>query len=380
MNINIGKISLGEQNLFRRNLLNWYDGHSRILPWRNEPTPYRVWVSEIMLQQTRVDTVIPFFQRFMEKLPNIEALAKVGEEELMKLWEGLGYYSRARNLKKAAIHIMDEYQGVLPETAEELTKLEGIGPYTAGAISSIAYGKKEAAVDGNVYRVMARYLGDERDLSVTAVKKEIGAAVNEVLPEERIGDFNQALMELGALICAPNGAPKCGECPLKAHCKALAMNKVMEIPTKKKKNPRKIEEKTVLLLRMGGQFGIRKRGEQGLLAGLWEYPNLEGVWSEDEVAELLELNKIRVLSIVQITPWKHIFSHVEWLMSGYFVEIDYIEDRGPDHPRDRVHERKEETASPEDLLNGVLFIDEKVIRKEYSIPTAFKGYKKDLKL
>lgn len=302
-------------------LLNWYDHNRRILPWRELSTPYRVWISEIMCQQTRIEAVKPYFDRFMEVLPTIEDLAHVEDEQLMKLWEGLGYYNRARNLKKAANEIMEQYQGELPADYEELLTISGIGEYTAGAIGSISYGLPVPAVDGNVLRVITRLTGSYADILKPAVKKNVMEILKEILPEKRVGDFNQALMELGAIICIPNGQPKCEECPWDTRCQAHKKDLTSVIPVKTPKKPRKIVNKTVFILNNGGKIALHKRPVKGLLAGLWEFPNVDGTLSLEEIREQLEKWNITDFIIQSVQEGKHIFSHVEWQMKGYHIDI-----------------------------------------------------------
>ena len=251
-------------------LLSWYDEHARILPWREEPTAYRVWVSEIMLQQTRVEAVKPYYERFMEALPGIRELAACPEERLLKLWEGLGYYNRARNLKKAAEILVEEYEGVMPKDYEAVLALPGIGSYTAGAVLSIAYEKCYPAVDGNVLRVLSRVTEDDRDILKQSVKKSVETALQAVMPQDRPGAFNQALMELGATVCVPNGQARCEECPLKNLCRGHRDGIELEFPKKAAKKPRRVEERTVLVLLRGDDRAIRKRPPKGLLSGLYE--------------------------------------------------------------------------------------------------------------
>ena len=234
-------------------LLQWYDENRRILPWREKPSPYRTWISEVMLQQTRVEAGIAYFERFTAALPDIPALAAVEEQQLLKLWEGLGYYSRARNLKKAAIQLMQEHNGQLPADFAALCRLPGLGEYSAGAIASIAFDIRVPAVDGNVLRVAARLMNDARNIEDTAVKKEFRQIVWEVLPQHRVGDFNQSLMELGALICLPNGRPLCESCPVRDLCQSCAAGTQLALPTRQKKPRRRKEEKTVLLLCRPGE-------------------------------------------------------------------------------------------------------------------------------
>lgn len=291
-------------------LLLWYDRRRRILPWREEPTPYRVWVSEIMLQQTRVEAVLPYYERFLQALPDVRALAEAEDELLMKLWEGLGYYSRVRNLKKAAQEIVQRWGGATPTAYEDWLSLPGIGAYTAGAIASIACGQRVPCVDGNVLRVYSRIEGQGWDILSQKTKRTVTENIAACLPE-RVGDFNQALMELGALVCLPNGAPLCGECPAYSHCIAGQQKSWDKIPDKAPKKKRRVERRTVYLLWHGDRVALRKRPAKGLLAGLWEFPNtLEG----------------ESLSLPLQTPQdagqaKHVFSHVEWHMTGIRAEV-----------------------------------------------------------
>lgn len=300
-------------------LLHWYEEQARILPWREHPDPYHVWISEIMLQQTRVEAVKPYYERFLRALPDIPALAQAGEEPLMKLWEGLGYYSRVRNLQKAARIIVKEYDGRLPADFSLLQKLPGIGPYTAGAIASIAYGIPAPAVDGNVLRVVSRLCASRADISNPKVKKMVEQAILEILPPSRPGDFNQALMELGAMVCLPNGVAKCEHCPLSYLCQAYQQGIVMELPVKTPKKPRTIQQKTVIVLFCENRTALRKRPSSGLLAGMWELPNFEGILSKEEVISILESQGGEISALYSLHPAKHIFTHIEWHMTGYAV-------------------------------------------------------------
>lgn len=308
-------------------LLKWYDSNARVLPWRENPTPYRVWISEIMLQQTRVEAVKPYFERFMAQLPDITALAEADEDKLMKLWEGLGYYSRARNLKKAARIAAEKYGGRLPASYDELLKLPGIGPYTAGAISSIAFGIPAPAVDGNVLRVITRVTADYSNVSNPKEKRAIEQQVRDILPQKRAGDMNQALMELGATVCLPNGLPKCEACPLKEICEAARQGNPLDFPQKNTKKERKIAKKTVLLLTCNGKTAIRKRPEKGLLAGLYEFPNLDGHLDKKQIQKQIESWGMQLVSVKETGKAKHIFSHVEWHMKGFRVEVKQQNDR-----------------------------------------------------
>ena len=302
-------------------LLAWYDIHRRILPWREEVSPYRTWVSEIMLQQTRVAAVLPYFQRFMEAFPTVEALAQADTERLMKLWEGLGYYSRARNLQKAARILTEQYGGRFPETYRELTALPGIGDYTAGAILSIAFGQAVPAVDGNVLRVAARVTGDEGDIAAPATKKRVTAALAEIIPLDAPGDFNQAMMELGATVCGPNTAPRCDDCPVSGLCLGRQRGTAETLPVKKAKKERRLEEKTVLLLMRDRKIALRKRPKTGLLAGLWEFPNVEGALDETAAGAAVEAMGLSVIDWQSRLTAKHIFTHVEWRMTGYALTV-----------------------------------------------------------
>jgi A/G-specific adenine glycosylase len=309
-----------DYNKIVEDLLKWYDAHARDLPWRREPKPYYVWVSEIMLQQTRVEAVKGYFTRFIEALPNIEALANAPEEQLLKLWEGLGYYNRVRNLQKAAITVMEEFHGELPADYKELLTLKGIGTYTAGAIASIAYGIQVPAVDGNVLRVMKRLAGSYDDIMKASVKKEMEQTLSSVVPV-RAGAFNQAIMDLGALVCIPNGMPLCEQCPLAAHCIAREKGIQLELPVKTKKKSRRIEEKTILLLEYQGKYAIQKRANKGLLAGLWELPSVEGKYSEQEIRTILK-EENQQADIYELGAGQHIFSHIEWSMVGYHIILE----------------------------------------------------------
>lgn len=302
-------------------LLRWYDGSARVLPWRNEPTAYHVWVSEIMLQQTRVSAVLPYYRRFLEALPDVAALAEVEEEKLLKLWEGLGYYNRARNLQKAAKQIMEGHGGRFPEDYETILTLPGVGEYTAGAVASIAFGCRVSAVDGNVLRVVARITGDEGDVLDGKVKGRFRAWVEEIQDANRPGDFNQAMMELGATVCVPNGAPRCEVCPARAFCTARRENSWNVLPMKKKKAQRRIEEKTVFVLLHDGRAALHRRENKGLLAGLWEFPNVPGLLDETAAAAQLRHWGITPAEWEQQLEAKHIFTHVEWHMRGYVLRV-----------------------------------------------------------
>ena len=302
-------------------LLAWYDRNKRDLPWRQNTDPYRVWVSEIMLQQTRVTAVIPYFERWMQTLPDVAALAAVDDEHLMKLWQGLGYYSRARNLRKAAQVIVREHNGQFPATYDTLIKLPGVGEYTAGAVASIAFGERVSAVDGNVLRIAARLCDFHEDILDTQVKKTMREALNRAVPENRSGDFNQALMDLGATVCLPNGRPLCEDCPLAALCKARELANQQALPVRAKKNPRRTEEMTIYLMIKDGAVALRKRGDTGLLAGLWEFPHISGTANEENAPDALSAWGLTALDWKKKISAKHIFTHVEWHMIGYLLTV-----------------------------------------------------------
>ena len=344
-------------------LLKWFEVSARTMPWRSNPEPYWVWISEIMLQQTRVEAVRAYFDRFIAALPNIESLANIEDEKLMKLWEGLGYYSRARNLKKAAIVCVEQYHGELPRTYEELLKLPGIGSYTAGAIASIAYEQEVPAVDGNVLRVISRLLAWEEDITKQSVKRKMEAALLELMkrvhPNPRT--FTAALMELGALVCIPNGAPCCMECPWKSICLARIQKKVERIPVKKKKIVRKIEERTVFLIQDGDLTAIKKRPSTGLLAGLYELPNIEGFYSEQEVKRIWEEKLKLPLTVERLKDGKHIFSHIEWHMQAYRVIIPKI---------------LEQNKLLREQEGELFFVTQEELNTNYALPNAFKTWKK----
>lgn len=335
-------------------LMAWYETSARILPWRDDPKPYRVWISEIMLQQTRVEAVKPYFERFMNALPQVKDLAEVPEEQLLKLWEGLGYYNRARNLKKAAQIMMERHGGNVPSSYETLLELPGIGSYTAGAVASIAYQIPAPAVDGNVLRVISRVLADREDITKQSVKKRMEQDIKAVMPKDRPGDFNQALIEIGAIVCVPNGAPKCGECPLESVCLAKRRGLTAEIPYKAPKKARKKEERTILILECDGKIAIHKRPDQGLLASLYEFPNLEGHIKIEELSKKLEISDEQIEHIEVLPVSKHIFSHVEWNMIGYRMVI------------------KQKGRLP------YLFAEKRDLREKYPLPNAFAAYMKQI--
>lgn len=307
---------------FADQMLCWYDEHRRILPWRENPLPYHVWLSEIMLQQTQVQTVIPYFTRFIAALPTISDLAEVELTQLHKLWEGLGYYSRADRLREAAQLLVANNNGLLPETYNELIKLPGIGPYTAGAIASIAFGERVCAVDGNVLRILSRITAYDGPINVASTAKPLKELAQSLVPGHRPGDFNQSLMDLGANVCSANGTPHCERCPVKEHCKAQQQELTWLLPVKKAKKPRSIENHTIVIITSGSQVWIHQRPAKQLLAGLWEFLDLPEQLSQEEV---LNHTKTRGLSPVSVSDFgcaKHLFTHKEWHMHGWHITLD----------------------------------------------------------
>ena len=304
-------------------LIAWYRENKKEYPWREEATPYHVWISEIMLQQTRIEAALDYYKRFLQELPTVKALAEADDDYLMKLWQGLGYYSRARNLKKAARLIMDEHGGELPDTAEALRKLPGIGDYTAGAIASIAYHKPEPAVDGNVLRVVSRIIASYEDIMLPATKKSVTALLRAVYPlGEEAALLTEGLMELGEQVCIPNGEPRCAVCPIRSFCRAYAESKTDSIPVREVKKEKRKEERTVLLLKsQEGRYAIQKRLDKGLLANMWEFPCLDGVYAEGDVEAYLSERGFLVESVKSCGDADHIFTHIVWKMTGYLVSV-----------------------------------------------------------
>ena len=348
-----------DYSIIVEDLLQWFNKNARELPWRGQNNPYYTWVSEIMLQQTRVEAVKEYFLRFIHKLPDIQALAEAEEDKLLKLWEGLGYYNRVKNMQKAAIQIMEEYEGKLPADYKELLKLKGIGTYTAGAIASIAYEIAVPAVDGNVLRVAKRLAASYDDISKASVKKELEETLAEVIPVGRAGAFNQALMELGAVVCLPNGAPLCEKCPIQNYCEAYKKNIVMELPVKAKKKTRVIEEKTVFVIEYQNKYAIHQRGGKGLLAGLWELPNMEGKYTMEQAKEYLLGANFPVAEITPLGEAKHIFTHKEWHMQGYAVKISSQAVRNQNKGRG---------------FSKLIWADKEEIKEKYALPSAFRAY------
>ena len=301
-------------------ILPWYEENKRELPWRQDKAPYHIWLSEIMLQQTRVEAVKGYYARFLQRLPDIASLAACDDEVLHKLWEGLGYYSRVRNLKKAAIEIMSTYGGEFPREYDRILALPGIGAYTAGAISSIAFGQPTPAVDGNVLRVLSRLRADGECVDLPTHKKRISRELEQIYPRDAAGAFTQALMELGATVCLPNGAPKCESCPCRDFCKSRAGDWKL-YPVRQEKKKRRIEEKTVFILRCADVWALVKRPEKGLLAGLWQFPDTPGFLDAEAAMAWLEERGIHPVNPERMVERNHIFTHIEWKMRGWYIAV-----------------------------------------------------------
>ena len=327
-------------------LLAWYDTHRRHLPWREDPAPYRVWLSEIMLQQTRVEAALPYYERFLREVPDIPSLAALPEERLLKLWEGLGYYSRARNLQKAAQLLVERYGGALPADYDAVRALPGVGDYTAGAICSIAFGLPTPAVDGNVVRVVSRLVGDEGDSTRPAVRRDYRERLAALYPAGRAGDFTQALMELGALLCLPNGRPRCGDCPAAAFCAGCASGHPEALPVKPPKKPRRQERRRIWLLLSPAGVLLRRRPARGLLAGLWELPG-------GPPEALFPLPELEPAGWIPAGEGRHIFSHVEWQMEAV---LGTLEDAPP-------------------LPAGWRWADRAALDGEVALPSAFAPFR-----
>lgn len=333
-------------------LMDWYEKNARVLPWRENTDAYRVWVSEIMLQQTRVETVIDYYNRFLAQLPDVQALAAAPEEMLLKLWEGLGYYSRVKNMQKAAKVICEEHQGVFPHEFADILALPGIGAYTAGAISSIAFEQPTAAVDGNVLRVITRLTADSHDIADTAFRSAVSTALAAVYPVGKCGVFTQSLMELGAVVCVPNGAPHCGECPIAQYCEAKRRSCQTDFPVKKEKAARKVQKMTVFLLHCDGAVAVRKRAAGGLLGGLWEFPNAAGHLTLPQMMDWLSAQGLAVensAELVRLPSKKHIFTHIEWHMDCWQI---------------MCRRQKSEDA--------FVWVSPKQLDEEIALPTAFR--------
>lgn len=345
-------------------LLDFFRQHARSLPWRKTGDPYKIWISEVMLQQTRVETVIPYYERFLSKLPDLVHLAEVDEDRLLKLWEGLGYYSRARNLKKTAKEILATGRMTMPASYRDLVALHGIGPYTAGAIASIAYGEPVPAVDGNVLRVVARLTGYGFNILEPSFKKAVEAFLRPFIPDDgTAGTFNQALIELGALVCTPGtgsrcGAPKCEQCPLSAYCASFRDGTAQVLPVRINPSKRTEQKKTVLLLQYGDMICLRKRSDAGLLAGLFEFPTLDGWYEGEEIAEVLREAGLSPLGKEPLPPAKHVFTHMDWLMKGWRIKL------------------ADSIVLPAAPTGQDLFAVPVKSLEQYALPSAFSAYRK----
>ena len=351
-------------------LLDWYESAKRDLPWRKTQDSYRIWVSEIMLQQTRVEAVKPYYAAFLDKYPDVSALADAREDDLIRIWEGLGYYSRVRNMHKAAMDVKENHGGLFPVSYEVLLTLPGIGEYTAGAVSSIAGGENVPAVDGNVLRVYTRLTADAEEITNPKVVKRIRRELKEAMdkaagnPDMNSGNyspgkFNSAMMELGATICLPNGDPKCSGCPLGTYCLAYRNNAMTEFPKKSAKTPRKIEKRTIFIMESTGGIALRKRPDKGLLAGMYEFPGINGHLDQKQAKKFLSDLGYHPVKITRIEDAKHIFSHIEWHMRAYYAVIDEITD-----------------PVKEDEANRIRFVTKKERADGYALPSAFSAYKK----
>jgi A/G-specific adenine glycosylase len=321
-------------------LLDWYRENARKLPWREDPTPYHVWLSEVMLQQTRVSAVLDYYRRFLDACPTVEDLAQLEEDRLMKLWQGLGYYNRARSLQKAARVIVEEYGGEFPADPEVIRALPGVGDYTAGAVGSIAFGLPLPAVDGNVLRVVARITGDAGDIAAQSTKKRVAGELQEIIPTQVPGAFNQALMELGALICLPNGVPLCEKCPAAGFCVAFQTGRTGELPVKAPRKARRVETRDVFLIFCDKKVALRRRPERGLLAGLWEFPHEPSPAPCPVPGRESETRR-----------GKHIFTHVEWHMTAHVVRADCAA-----------------------LPQGWVWADRRELDETYPVPSAFSDF------
>ena len=329
-------------------LLPWYAANRRDLPWRREPAPYRVWISEIMLQQTRVEAVLGYYARFLAALPTVKDLAEADEQQLYKLWEGLGYYSRVRNLKKAAVQIMERHGGVFPDTYEEIRALAGIGPYTAGAIASICFGLPRAAVDGNVLRIAARITGDDAPIDLQKTRAGIAAGLEAVYPAGACGDFTQALMELGATVCLPRN-PRCAACPAAGFCRANAAGIQTKLPVRLPKKARREEIWTVFMLVCDDRIALCRRPPEGLLAGMWQLPNVPGVLEPEAAMEAARQMGVGPDRPEWVVKRPHIFTHVRWEMTCYRIRCTVCAD-------------------------GFTWVTPAEMQADYGLPTAFRQF------
>lgn len=352
---------------FVNRMLVWYNAARRDLPWRHTSDPYRIWLSEIMLQQTRVETVKAYYERFLVHFPDIRTLAHGDEEEVLKCWEGLGYYSRARNMQKAARKIEEDFGGEFPDSLDGIRSLPGIGPYSAGAVASIAFGIPEPAVDGNVLRVWSRLTASLENVLDPSVRRRTEESIRELLADclpgtafykgNAAGDFNQSLIELGAVICTPGVNPSCDSCPVKEDCGAYAGHLTDQLPVRKKKGGKRCEDLTVLLIRSGTRYAIRRRENRGLLAGLYEFPHISGHAGAKEIKEMLSEKRLPVYGLTRLSDASHTFSHIIWHMTGYLIETC----------RDAPDE------------GGWIFREPEAIEALYPVPSAFSAYSRIMK-
>ena len=335
-------------------VLTWYDRSHRELPWRQDREPYHIWLSEIMLQQTRVEAVKGYYSRFLQALPTIADLAACDDDALHKLWEGLGYYSRVRNLKKAAQVILERHGGIFPGEYGAIRALPGIGDYTAGAICSICFDFPTPAVDGNVLRVISRLNDDPTPIDTDAHKKAVRAALEEIYPA-RAGDFTQALMELGATVCGPNREPDCENCPCREFCLGCARGTAGKLPVKGEKKERKCQKLTVFIFSCDGKYALEKRQNTGLLAGLWQFPNISGHLSVQEAISQAERMGLQPRQILRTVERSHIFTHIQWDMQGIYLEV----------------------ACP---VKEYQWMDPQTIRTQAALPTAFRQFWEEIDL
>lgn len=374
------------ETAFCKNLLSWYEDSKRNLPWRQDPSPYHVWISEIMLQQTRVEAAKGYYTRFLDALPTIDHLASAKEDTYLKLWEGLGYYSRVRNLHKAANVVVAEYHSQLPSEYHQLLKLPGIGPYTAAAIASISFGQPVPAIDGNLLRIFSRLTEYKESILTTTAKKAADVFFKAHISPKNPGAFNQALMDLGAAICLPNTTPHCQNCPVSNNCSAYLHGTQMQLPNRPKQKNKTIEKRTVFLIHVNDSILLGKRPAKGLLAGLYEFPGVESHLSKKVALEYVESLGFEPLRIHRLPDSKHVFSHKEWHMRGYQVFTSGWTDFSRHQPKavqtigntvdnTMIHD----TASlPEAdaLVPGQLFLaNQEDVLSTWSIPSAFSFYR-----
>ncbi len=336
-------------------LIKWYSKNKRLLPWRIDKDPYHVWLSEIMLQQTRIEAVIGYYQRFIKELPTIKDLATCPQDRLLKLWEGLGYYNRVRNLQKAAQIIIEQYENHFPNTYQQILELPGIGEYTASAIASICFSLKEATVDGNVLRVYMRLNNCYDNIDDIKVRKMVRKELIKIMPEDS-GNFNEALMELGETICIPNGIPKCEECPLRNYCQSYQNKTYLALPIRQEKKAKKEENYTLFLFVFNNEVAIEKRKNSGLLHNMWQFPNIENLLTLSQAKSYLKNLNISAPKIEKSISYTHIFTHKKWNMSSYIVMLD-----------------------EKPIFNEAEFVSFEDLEKIYAIPTAFQPFKNALK-